>query len=104
MTAPTVTSAPSAESIGPDPHDQPTGAGHPDTPAAESGCRRTTPRGGAEQAASISAQLAANEPVTVEIAGHGKGWWVVEVGDGTYTVMRDGSTLTVAWADVPLGG
>lgn len=44
MTAPTITSAPSAESIGPGPHEQPTGAGRPDTPVAEPGRRRTTPR------------------------------------------------------------
>jgi hypothetical protein len=56
-----------------------------------------------DQAAEIRRQLDANEPVTVEVAGMGKGWWVLDVGDGTYTVMRDGSTLTVAWSDVPLG-
>ncbi|MEV2239575.1 hypothetical protein [Micromonospora sp. NPDC049891] len=68
--------------------------------------RRIPPTAGsarAAQAAAIRAQLAANEPVTVTVDGFGRGWWVLEVGDGTYTVMRDGSTLTVAWADVPLG-
>lgn len=67
--------------------------------------RRIPPTAGrarVEQADLIRQQLAANEPVTVAVDGFGKGWWVLDVGDGTYTVMRDGSTLTVAWADVPL--
>ncbi|WP_341719875.1 hypothetical protein QQG74_09315 [Micromonospora sp. FIMYZ51] len=68
--------------------------------------RRRTPTPGsarADQAARIRQLLDTNEPVTVAVDGYGRGWWVLDVGDGTYTVLRDGATLTVTWADVPVG-
>ncbi len=55
------------------------------------------------QADRIRAQLARNEVVTVDLVGRGKGWFVLSVGDGTYEVFRDGSTLTVAWTDLAVG-
>lgn len=56
-----------------------------------------------DQAGRIRAQLAANQPVTVAVRGHGRGWFVTAVGDGTFDVWRDGTPLTIAWTDVPLG-
>ncbi|MCG5464275.1 hypothetical protein MED01_002441 [Micromonospora sp. MED01] len=56
-----------------------------------------------DQADRIRRDLAANEAVTVAVVGHGRGWFVTAVGDGTYEVWRDGSPLTVGWAEVPAG-
>ncbi len=55
------------------------------------------------QAERIRSQLARNEPVTVEIVGMGKGWFVLSVGAGTYEVWRDRSPLTVSWTDLTPG-
>ncbi|MEV5211282.1 hypothetical protein AB0K35_27800 [Micromonospora sp. NPDC053740] len=53
-----------------------------------------------DQAAEIRRRLAKNEAVTVTITGMGRGWFVLSVGDGTFEVWRDRSSLTVPWADV----
>ncbi|MEU7978306.1 hypothetical protein AB0B63_07210 [Micromonospora sp. NPDC049081] len=56
------------------------------------------------QAERHRAALAAHEPVVVEVAGHGRGWYVEHVcADGTYRLWRDGAALVAAWTDVPLG-
>lgn len=57
----------------------------------------------ADQAGRIGAQLAANQPVVVQVRGHGRGWFVTAVGDGIFEVWRDGQPLIAAWTDVPLG-
>ncbi len=56
-----------------------------------------------DQADRIRAALARREPVVVRVTGHGRGWYVEAVGDGTYHLWRDGVPLVAAWTDVPLG-
>lgn len=51
----------------------------------------------------VAAALASHQPTVVQVDGCGRGWWVTEVGDGTYTVWRDGATMTVPWTDVTVG-
>lgn len=68
--------------------------------------RRTPPPPGrvhVEKAEWIRGQLAKNNVVTVELVGRGRGWFVLSVGDGTYEVWRDRSSLTVAWTDLTDG-
>ncbi|MGS2615144.1 hypothetical protein ACVCAH_11555 [Micromonospora sp. LZ34] len=69
--------------------------------------RRATPsiagQAYADQADRIRAQLAASQPVVVQVRGYGRGWFVTAVGNGTYDVWRDGAGLIAAWTDVPLG-
>lgn len=47
--------------------------------------------------------LARREPVVVRVTGYGAGWYIQAVGDGVYQMWRDGTPLTAAWTDVPLG-
>ncbi len=57
----------------------------------------------ADQANRFRAALARREPVVVRVNGHGRGWYVEAVADGTYHLWRDGAALVAAWTDVPLG-
>jgi hypothetical protein len=55
-----------------------------------------------EHAAKVVDDLAAHRPVYVSVDGEGGGWCVTAVDPfaTTYTVWRDGRSLTVPWATV----
>ncbi|MFI1194125.1 hypothetical protein ACH4T9_12820 [Micromonospora sp. NPDC020750] len=57
----------------------------------------------ADRADQHRAALARREPVVVHVTGYGRGWYVEAVGGGVYQLWRDGTPLTAAWTDVPLG-
>lgn len=51
----------------------------------------------------IRAALNAQDIVTVEVFGGGRGWYVTAVGDGLYDLWRDGTTMqAVPWTSVNL--
>ncbi len=64
--------------------------------------RRNAEQAPPDLAVQVMADLTANRPVMVTVAGLGRGWWVVDATPEQVVVRRHGETMPVDWSSVEL--